>query len=111
VNDCVKTEDLVILDFSTCPPTKTVIPNQVDSEEYDSGPIHEAIRQHPTYSDWLHSNAAGITHDGYYYVNFRWVNTINVYDNVYPYKKLYSISGWSDKVSDYKFINDQDKWY
>eukprot|EP00801_Mesodinium_rubrum_P010235 Mrub_10281.p1 GENE.Mrub_10281~~Mrub_10281.p1 ORF type:complete len:143 (+),score=1.02 Mrub_10281:189-617(+) len=57
-------------------------------------------------------NTAEVTHDGYYYyVNLMWLNKVNVYEIVYPYKKPYTISCWIDKNIDSKnlyiaMIND-----
>jgi len=58
----------------------------------------------------LHANAAGVTPEGQFYINYRNISTFAVYDSHYPHKIIYTISPY-EKASDYSFINDDDKFY
>jgi hypothetical protein len=53
---CTFESNLVVLDFTTCPPTQFVIDNQMTRGEYGKG--------FEKSNDWLHTNAAGITPEG-----------------------------------------------
>ena len=58
---CTAESNLVILDFTTCPPNQTIIPHQMDRTIYESGKDNKSLKQ---VSDWLHGNAAGLTPEG-----------------------------------------------
>jgi len=58
---CTVESNLVILDFTTCPPNQTIIPHQMDRTKYESGDDKTNLKK---VSDWLHGNAAGITPEG-----------------------------------------------
>ena len=58
----------------------------------------------------MHANAAGVTPEGQFYINYRNISTFVVYDSNYPHEIIYSISPY-DQASDYSFINEDDKFY
>lgn len=54
----VNETSLIILDFTYCPPTQQIIPNQMDRYSPD-------FKKYLYIKSFMHSNAAGLTPEGY----------------------------------------------